>query len=133
MAVHAARQTCPFCAPQPVRIFYKSELVLGIWDGFPVSPGHALLVPKRHAATWFEVTAQEQGALFAGLEAARTEIERSFEPDGYNMGINMGAAAGQTVPHLHVHLIPRYEGDHSDPRGGVRWVLPEHADYWSKG
>ena len=106
-------------------------MVIGIWDGFPVSPGHALLIPKRHVATWFDATGEEQQALLAGVEAARAEIERDHQPDGYNIGINMGAAAGQTVPHLHVHLIPRYAGDVADPRGGVRYVIPLKANYLS--
>jgi diadenosine tetraphosphate (Ap4A) HIT family hydrolase len=104
-------------------------LVLGIWDRYPISPGHALLIPKRHVATWFEATAEEQAALLTAVDAARAEIERDHRPDGYNMGINIGPAAGQTVPHLHVHLMPRYEGGVSDPRGGVRYVIPSKANY----
>lgn len=129
MAENLSSQNCPFCSPEADRIFYASRLVLGVWDRFPVSPGHALLIPKRHVATWFEASAEEQEALLTAVEAARAEIERDQQPDGYNMGINMGPAAGQTVPHLHVHLIPRYEGDVSDPRGGVRHVIPSKANY----
>ena len=71
--------------------------------------------------------------MFSLIEAAQQQLQQEFRPDGYNIGINDGAAAGQTVVHLHVHLIPRYAGDRPDPRGGVRWVIPERADYWTGG
>ncbi len=120
---------CPFCTPPADRIFHAGRLTLGLWDGFPISPGHALLIPKRHFASWFEATAEEQAELLAVIEQARGEIERQHRPDGFNVGINIGRAAGQTVPHLHVHVIPRYEGDVADPRGGVRYVIPSKANY----
>lgn len=123
------KQPCPFC-PAPVdRLFFENELVAGFWDAFPVSSGHALLVPRRHVATWFEAAPDEWHALSDALAVAKCEIEKTHNPDGYNVGINCGAAAGQTVFHLHVHLIPRYHGDIEDPRGGVRHVLPRHANY----
>jgi len=96
-----------------------------------VSPGHTLIIPRRHIASFFEVTEEEQTDLMALLLQARVDLDQALRPAGYNVGINDGPAAGQTVPHLHIHLIPRYEGDRLDPRGGVRWVLPEKADYWS--
>jgi len=98
---------------------------------FPVSPGHSLVIPKRHIASFFEVTYDERTALFELLDTAKSAAEAEFHPAGYNIGINDGAAAGQTVSHLHIHLIPRFEGDLPDPRGGVRWVIPAKADYWS--
>jgi len=104
---------------------------MAIYDGFPVSPGHLLIIPKRHIASFFEATDQEQTALFKLLVEARELALKEYFPDGFNVGINDGATAGQTVMHLHIHLIPRYAGDHSDPRGGVRWIFPEKADYWS--
>jgi diadenosine tetraphosphate (Ap4A) HIT family hydrolase len=104
---------------------------LWIRDAFPVSPGHSLVVLKRHVASYFEVTHEERLALMELLDQARAAAEHEFHPDGYNVGINDGPAAGQTVPHLHVHLVPRFMGDVADPRGGVRWVIPEKADYWS--
>jgi diadenosine tetraphosphate (Ap4A) HIT family hydrolase len=119
-----AEISCPFCFPDANRIFHAGELVLGLWDGYPVSPGHALLVPRRHVASWFDATSAERGELAAALEIARTTILRGHRPDGFNIGINVGAAAGQTMFHLHVHVIPRYAGDVPDPRGGVRHVLP---------
>ena len=121
---------CPFCELNPALIFHESELVVGLWDRYPVSPGHALLVPRRHVAGWFDASQEEQHALVAALEAAKREIEKEHRPDGYNIGVNIGEAAGQTVDHLHVHLIPRYQGDIADPRGGVRHVIPAKAGYW---
>jgi diadenosine tetraphosphate (Ap4A) HIT family hydrolase len=115
------------------RIIFESEFALGFRDGFPVSPGHTLIIPRRHVASFFELTDTERADLMSLLAAARTDLDREFQPAGYNIGINDGTAAGQTVPHLHMHLIPRYIGDVDDPRGGVRWVLPDRAAYWDKG
>ena len=124
--------SCPFCEPDVSRIFYDNDPVFFcLWDGFPVSPGHALIIPRRHVATWFEATTQEQASLLKGIEIAKREIEKQYQPDGFNIGINVGDAAGQTVSHLHVHLIPRYKGDVEDPRGGVRYVIPEKGNYLS--
>lgn len=104
---------------------------LWIRDGFPVSPGHSLVIPKRHIGSFFETSPQERAALLELLDQAQAAAGAEFHPDGFNIGINDGAAAGQTVPHLHIHLIPRFQGDQSDPRGGVRWVIPDKANYWS--
>jgi len=124
--------SCPFCEPDVSRVFYNDDpLFLCFWDGFPVSPGHALIIPRRHVATWFAATAQEQESLLKGIEVAKREIEKQHQPDGFNIGINVGEAAGQTVPHLHVHVIPRYKGDVEDPRGGVRYVIPDKGNYLS--
>jgi diadenosine tetraphosphate (Ap4A) HIT family hydrolase len=112
-------------------VFHQDESVLGLWDGYPVSPGHALLVPRRHIALWDEATSAEQVGLTAAIDIAQNAVREHHAPAGFNVGMNLGAAAGQTVPHLHIHVIPRYTGDVVDPRGGVRWVIPEHADYWT--
>lgn len=120
---------CPFCRPDPGRVFFESDLVFGIWDAFAVSDGHALVVNRRHVASWFETTPAERAALTEGIAAAREAILRTHAPDGFNVGINVGAAAGQTIPHLHVHVIPRYAGDVPDPRGGVRHVIPARGNY----
>jgi diadenosine tetraphosphate (Ap4A) HIT family hydrolase len=101
-----------------------------IRDLYPVSPGHTLIIPRRHVGSFFELTADERGSLLGLLEAAKRELDVMRRPDGYNIGINDGPAAGQTVPHLHIHLIPRYQGDQPDPRGGVRWVFPDKAKHW---
>ena len=124
--------SCPFCSLPRDRIFFERETAFAIRDGFPVSPGHTLIIPKRHVDSFFEVTDAERADLMSLLAAARDDLDRQFRPAGYNIGINDGAAAGQTVAHLHIHLIPRYEGDREDPRGGVRWVLPDKAAYWNK-
>lgn len=121
---------CPFCPPPTERVFFEGPLTTGFWDAFAVSPGHALLVPKRHVATWFEATMLERVALVEAIDNAKQEIERLYRPDGFNIGINAGEAAGQTVFHLHVHVIPRYRGDSPNPRGGVRAVVPGKADYF---
>ena len=122
---------CPFCTPDAARIAYEAALVRVIWDAFPLSDGHALVLPRRHIASLFEATEAERAALMEGVTAAREQILLRSSPDAFNIGINDGAAAGQTVPHLHIHVIPRTHGDVKDPRGGVRWVLPERAAYWA--
>jgi diadenosine tetraphosphate (Ap4A) HIT family hydrolase len=121
---------CPFCALPHERIIDSNDLALVIRDGYPVSPGHALVIPKRHIGSWFEITHEEQSAMLNLLERTKAGLEEEFKPDGYNIGINDGPTAGQTVPHLHMHLIPRYKDDLEDPRGGVRWIIPEKAKYW---
>lgn len=124
-------KSCPFCALPPERIIDANELALVIRDGFPVSKGHTLIIPKRHVGSWFDTSADERAALFALLDQAKLILDHEFKPDSFNIGINDGAAAGQTVPHLHIHLIPRYKGDQEDPRGGVRWIIPGKAKYWA--
>lgn len=122
--------TCPFCNPDSARVFHADDPVaFCMWDAFPVSPGHALVVTRRHVATWFEASQVEQVSVLEGVMRAREAIQRTHAPDGFNIGVNVGPAAGQTVPHLHVHVIPRYRGDVPDPRGGVRWVIPGKANY----
>lgn len=122
---------CPFCHRDAKRVLAENDLTVIYKDGFPVSPGHTVIIPKRHFATLFEATEQEQTALLKALGEAKTILDSVHRPDGYNIGINHGPAGGQSVPHLHIHLIPRYAGDKDDPRGGVRWVLPETAKYWA--
>jgi diadenosine tetraphosphate (Ap4A) HIT family hydrolase len=122
---------CPFCTVPTDRILHGNTHALALRDGFPISPGHTLIVPRRHVGSFFEATAEERAALLALLDDAKQGLDAEFAPASYNIGINDGPAAGQTVPHLHIHLIPRYEGDCADPRGGVRWIIPGKADYWS--
>lgn len=121
---------CVFCELPHSRIVLANPQGVVIRDAYPISPGHTLIIPRRHAGSFFEITTEERAALLALLEEAKRRIDLEFQPDGYNIGINDGPAAGQTVAHLHIHLIPRYAGDRSDPRGGVRWVVPEKARYW---
>jgi len=103
--------------------------VTALWDSYPVSPGHALLVTRRHVATWFDATPEERLELMAAIDIVRAAIISCHKPDGFNVGVNIGRAAGQTVFHLHVHVIPRYEGDVEDPTGGIRGVIPAKGNY----
>lgn len=130
---HTRSDACPFCQVADESIFYVSPLVIGLWDAFPVSPGHALLVPRRHVADWFEATPEEQAALTGAIAEAKRIIVEQYRPDGWNVGMNIGAAAGQTVFHLHIHVIPRYAGDVGNPRGGIRAVIRAKAGYPSGG
>ncbi len=126
---------CPFCDPPPNErlVLHEDELVVAFFDGYPVSVGHALIVPRRHVASFFDATPEEQRALIAAVPHVKRVLHEKLspKPDAYNVGWNDGAAAGQTVMHLHLHVIPRYEGDVPDPRGGIRWVIPERAAYWT--
>lgn len=122
---------CPFCQLDPARIIDEGPLHRVIRDGFPISQGHTLVIPKRHVASFFDCNADEQAALLAALNTAKRNLDEILAPDGYNIGVNDGSAAGQTVGHLHIHLIPRYQGDQPDPRGGVRWIFPDKAVYWN--
>ena len=125
-----SKASCPFCALPAERILILADEALVIRDAFPVSPGHTLVVPRRHIGSFFELSDAERTCMVELLARAKAELDLSFQPDGFNIGINDGAAAGQTVQHLHLHLIPRYQGDVPDPRGGVRWVMPGKAKYW---
>lgn len=123
----------PFFARPESEHVAGNGLAFAIRDGFPVSPGHTLVVTRRLVATWFDASAEEQSAVMALVNEVKAALDASHQPDGYNVGFNAGEVAGQTVPHLHVHVIPRYRGDRPDPRGGIRWILPNKADYWSRG
>jgi len=125
-------QPCPFCTIPPERVIDSGQHGLVIRDGFPISAGHTLVIPKRHSGSFFELATEERNELMVLLSEAKAELDLTLKPQAYNIGINDGAAAGQTVPHLHIHLIPRYAGDQEDPRGGVRWIIPDKADYWSE-
>lgn len=127
-------KSCPFCSDvNKVSLgeLPSNELAYVRHDKFPVSDGHLLIIPKRHASDWFALTNDEKDAIMSLVDAAKHWLERHYKPAGYNIGMNCGDAAGQTIAHMHCHLIPRYAGDREDPRGGVRWVIPEKADYWS--
>ncbi len=123
---------CAFCTLPSSRVIDSSQHGLVIRDGYPISPGHSLVIPRRHTGSFFDLSAEERTDLLTLLDRAKAVADAEFSPDGYNIGVNDGAAAGQTVPHLHIHLIPRYNDDCPDPRGGVRWIVPNKADYWSK-
>jgi diadenosine tetraphosphate (Ap4A) HIT family hydrolase len=125
------KKPCPFCTLAPLRVIAENQLVVVVRDAFPVSPGHTLFIPRRHVGSFFELAGDERSAMLTLLDSAKEKLETEFHPDGYTIGINDGPAAGQTVAHVHLHLIPRYAGDVRDPRGGVRWVLPDKAQYWA--
>jgi diadenosine tetraphosphate (Ap4A) HIT family hydrolase len=120
---------CPFCNPFVDEIVIQNDLCYSRWDRFPVSKGHLLVVPFRHTPDFFSMTAAEKQALLGLIDQAKDVIEENFRPAGYNIGFNVGEAAGQTVMHCHCHVIPRYAGDVKDPRGGVRTILPERRGY----
>ncbi len=125
-----APNACPFCTLPTHRIVAESGVGWVIRDAFPVSQGHTLVIPRRHIASFFELEAEERIELMTLLEQAKKVLDSELQPDAYNVGINDGKHAGQTVAHLHIHLIPRYKGDQQDPRGGIRWLFPEKARYW---
>ncbi len=108
----------------------QNSLTFTVRDTLPVSPGHTLVLPKRHIASIFDATKEEVAELWEALQRARTGLIKEYSPDGFNIGINDGLASGQTILHLHIHIIPRYKGDMPDPRGGIRWIFPEKAKYW---
>jgi diadenosine tetraphosphate (Ap4A) HIT family hydrolase len=126
-------QSCPFCRVDQARVIHETEHTLALWDAFPVSPGHALIIPRRHIPSWTDASPDERRELTDAIAVVRALIDERHRPAGYNIGFNDGPAAGQTVMHLHIHVIPRYPGDVPDPRGGVRWVLPEKARCWEAG
>jgi len=123
---------CLFCNIEPGQILAEHPLAVAKHDGYPLTKGHTLIIPRRHVASFFDCTAEEHQAMLALLDEAKAILDKECTPDGYNIGLNNGAAAGQTVMHVHMHLIPRYVGDTADPRGGVRWIFPDKAKYWAK-
>jgi diadenosine tetraphosphate (Ap4A) HIT family hydrolase len=126
---NGGREECIFCTPR-VGLMEANELAIAFPAGYPVSPGHTLIVPRRHEPDFFSLTAEEQAALVALVNPVRARLAERYAPDAFNLGVNAGKAAGQTILHAHLHVIPRYAGDVAEPRGGVRWVLPETARYW---
>jgi diadenosine tetraphosphate (Ap4A) HIT family hydrolase len=112
---------CELCALEGVIL--ENTLAYVRYDSHSLSRGHVLVVPKRHVASFFDMSKSEQAAVLALLAEAQRQVQREFSPDGYNVGINVGAAGGQSRMHVHVHLIPRYVGDVLDPGGGIRCVL----------
>ena len=118
---------CLFCDTS--KAVLRNELAYVRFDDFPANPGHCLIIPLRHFANFFDATPAERAALFALVDQARALVDERFEPGGYNLGVNIGPIAGQSVMHLHMHLIPRYAGDVDDPQGGVRSVIPHRRKY----
>lgn len=118
---------CPFCSAGDV--VHRNRLAYVCFDKYPANPGHCLIIPFRHVADFFATTEAEREAMFALADYAKQMLDQDFKPGGFNLGINVGEVAGQTVPHVHLHLIPRYAGDVENPRGGVRGVIPARQKY----
>ena len=124
---------CIFCRLEESEILVENELSQAFFDKYPVNEGHVLIIPKRHLASLFEATSEEAMSLWKLIEVVKEELNKRFHPDGYNIGLNIGAAAGQTIFHAHIHVIPRYEGDVKDPRGGVRKIKQSLVPYAGEG
>ncbi len=127
---------CPFCEiadkHHHERIVASNKFAYVIRDGYPITNGHTLVIPRRHVGSFFELDEDEIAALLRLLSNQREELQAHLQVTDYNIGINDGPLAGQTVPHCHIHLIPRNEGDVLDPRGGIRWIIPDKAKYWNE-
>ncbi len=121
---------CVFCMYDRSRAIVESDFGFAILDAHPVSNGHCLVIPEEHQWDYFKLSKEMRIGLESLLIAVKEHLDEGYGPDGYNIGINNGHAAGQTVMHAHIHVIPRYEGDASDPRGGIRWIFPRRASFW---
>ena len=119
---------CLFCT-DPRGVSLQNELAYSARDSFAVSPGHTLVILRRHVASFFDLTPEEVNACMELITEERKRLDEEFKPDGYNIGVNVGPAAGQSIFHVHIHIIPRYKGDVENPQGGVRHVLPKKAHY----
>lgn len=119
---------CLFCK-DPRGVSLNNELAYSARDSYAVSPGHTLIIPRRHVASFFDLTSDEINACMELVNEERKALDKEFKPDGYNIGVNVGQAAGQSILHAHIHMIPRYKGDVENPQGGVRHVLPKKAHY----
>lgn len=118
---------CIFCDPKDV--IFENDNAVAVMDGYPVSDGHMLIISKRHVKDFFELTENEIASMFWLSLQAKEYIEKKYHPSGYNVGFNIGKSGGQTIPHCHMHIIPRYDGDVEDPRGGIRGVIPQKQKY----
>jgi len=121
--------SCSFCDLDDRTPTDSNDVAVALADAYPVTDGHTLIVSRRHVATWFDATAEEQQGILELVDRVRQRLDHEHHPDGYNVGFNVGEAAGQTIMHLHVHVIPRYAGDVDDPTGGVRLVIPDCGNY----
>ncbi|MEQ8409376.1 MAG: HIT family protein [Gammaproteobacteria bacterium] len=120
---------CPFCNVTEDEVVCSNELAIARFDKYPVSTGHTLIIPIRHIENIDEASNVEQKELWKLVQKVKAHIEEEYAPDGFNIGVNLGEAAGQSIPHLHIHLIPRYQGDMPEPLGGVRGVIPQKQKY----
>lgn len=120
---------CPFCTLKPSQILMQNQHAKAFYDKYPVQQGHLLIIPNRHIETYFDATEKEILAIHQLIHKGKQQLNETFSPDGYNIGVNIGEYGGQTIPHLHFHLIPRYKGDIDDPRGGIRKAVPNIVPY----
>ena len=120
---------CPFCNIEPNRLIEKTQLSFAFFDKFPVSIGHTIIIPRRHEPNYLNLTSEEKLDIEKLTNSVINYLKMKFSPDGFNIGINIGKAAGQTIFHSHIHIIPRYDGDVDDPTGGVRGVIPAKQKY----
>lgn len=123
-------EECFFCKSINNKDFeLENKYAVARLDDFPVNKGHLEIITKRHVKDWWETTEEERIAIFNLLDEAKKIIDNKYNPDGYNIGMNLGEKAGQSIMHLHVHLIPRYNGDVLNPKGGVRGIIPNKQNY----
>ncbi|WP_455539442.1 HIT family protein [Terrisporobacter sp.] len=122
--------SCIFCEIKDYVL--ENELAYAIFDKFPATKGHMLFIPKRHVANFFDITKEEREAIFDLVNEGKKMLDEKYNPDGYNVGVNINKSGGQTVFHVHVHLMPRFKGDVVDPTGGVRGAIPKYMKYSSK-
>lgn len=122
--------SCPFCAPDKQRRpITETATAYALYDKYPISKGHSLILPKRHCANYFELSTKEQQACWLIANRVKELLQEKYQPDGFNLGINVNAQAGQTVFHAHIHLIPRYQGDVPEPSGGIRQIIPSDFEW----
>lgn len=123
---------CPFCNAAPSSLWLESASAVALWDGYPIAEGHTLVVPRRHVTSLFDLPASDLASVWEFVARVRAELAKRFRVESFTIGLNDGRPAGQTVMHAHIHVVPRREGDVPDPRGGIRWVIPKRADYWTR-
>ena len=124
------KEDCPFCNLDSKReLILESEFAFAIFDNYPVSNGHTLIIPKIHCSNYFQISFSYQSDCWMMINKVKDELQKRFNPDGFNIGININEEAGQTIPHCHIHIIPRYRGDVAQPRGGIRGVIPSKKNY----
>lgn len=127
----APQAECPFCARiRRGEATHEESLAAAFPDRFPVTKGHMLVVPRRHVASLLDISDEEAADMWRLARRVCLELQEQLGADGFNLGVNVGEAGGQSVPHVHLHVMPRYKGDSADPRGGVRWIVPSRARYW---
>lgn len=124
------KSDCAFCSLPTSSVLDENASAFSFLDSFPISPGHTLVVPKRHVGSLFDLSVEEIADVWQLVRVVRDRLRLQQSPDGFNIGLNDGVAAGQTILHAHVHVVPRYSGDITDPRGGIRWLMPDKAKYW---